>query len=142
MRRRGEIPRRDAEAAEEALRRARDPNNRPTEHEEAIREINRFERLEFAKQARQVIDQARKLPSDEERIKALEIASNLAVHAEQMPRPQSRIETMIQAVKPGGGGAELLLNEVRKLTKQTERGLRDQVKTFSEPALQRRAVAA
>ena len=90
MRRRGEKPRRDEEAAQEALRRARDPDDRPSEHEEAIREINRFERLEFAKQAYRVIQQSKKLTDDRERIKALEMASELAAHAEQMPRPRNR----------------------------------------------------
>ena len=142
MRRRGEKPRRDEEAAQEALRRARDPDDRPSEHEEAIREINRFERLEFAKQAYRVIQQSKKLTDDRERIKALEMASELAVHAEQMPRPKSRIEAMIQAVKPGDGGPELPNDDVRKLTKATERGIRAQVKTFSDRAVQRRAVAA
>ena len=142
MRRRGEKPRRDQEAAAEALRRARDPEDKPTEHEEAIREINRYERLEFAKQANQVIAQSKKLTDDQARIKALEMASELAVHAKKMPRPKSRIETMIAAVKKGDGGAELPLDEVRKLTKKTERGIRAQVKTFSDKALQRRAVAA
>ena len=142
MRRKGVIPFRDQEAAQEALRRARDPDDRPTEHEEAIREINRFERLEFAKQAYRVIERSKKLTEDQERIKALEMASDLAVHAEQVPRPKSRIETMIQAVKKSDGGAEQPNDDVRKLTKATERGIRDQVKTFSDRALQRRAVAA
>ena len=142
MRRKGVIPFRDQEAAQEALRRARDPDDRPTEHEEAIREINRFERLEFAKQAYRVIERSKKLTEDQERIKALEMASDLAVHAEQMPRPKSRIEAMIQAVKPGDGGPELPNDDVRKLTKATERGIRAQVKTFSDRAVQRRAVAA
>ena len=142
MRRKGVIPFRDQEAAQEALRRARDPDDRPTEHEEAIREINRFERLEFAKQAYRVIERSKKLNEDQERIKALEMASELAVHAEQMPRPKSRIETMIQAVKKSDGGPEQPNDDVRKLTKATERGIRDQVKSFSGRALQRRAVAA
>ena len=142
MRRKGVIPFRDQEAAQEALRRARDPDDRPTEHEEAIREINRFERLEFAKQAYRVIERSKKLTEGQERIKALEMASDLAVHAEQMPRPKSRIETMIQAVKKSDGGPEQPNDDVRKLTKATERGIRDQVKTFSDRALQRRAVAA
>jgi len=142
LRRRGEVPWRDAEAAQEALRRARDPNDGPTQFEAAMREINRFERLEFAQQANQVLAQSRKLSSDEERIKALEMASDLAVHAEQMPRPKSRLETLIQAVKPGDGGAAVPHDDVRRLTKATERGIRDQVKTFSQPALHRRAVAA
>lgn len=134
--------RRDQEAAQEALRRARDPNDRPNEHEEAIRAINRFERLEFAKQAYGVIEASKKVTDDRQRVKALEMASDLAVHAEKMPRPKSRIETMIQAVKPADGGPEQPHDEVRKLTKATERGIRDQVKTFSDRSLQRRAVAA
>lgn len=72
----------------------------------------------------------------------MEMASDLAVYAEQMPRPKSRIETMIEAVKKSDGGPEQPHDDVRKLTKATERGIRDQVKSFSGRALQRRAVAA
>ena len=142
LRRRGETVFRDQEAAEEALRRARDGNGELTEHEEAIKEINRFERIEFAKQAKQVIDQATRIADDGDRIKAVEMASDLAVHAEEMPTPKSRIETMMAAVKSGEGGPERPVDEVRALNKLTERALRNQVKTFGDGDLQRRAVAA
>ena len=142
LRRRGDIPDRDAEAAEEALRRARDPANQPSEHEVAIQTINQVERLEYARQAKQVVDEARQLRNDRDRLKALQMASDLAVWAEQMPQPMSRAETLMAAVTEKGRAGPPADDGVRDLTKQTERALRDQVKTFADPKLRRQAVAA
>ena len=142
LRRRGEIPQRDTAAAEEALHRARDADDRPSEHEAAMQAINHFERLEYARQAVQVTDQACRLRNDGERLKALRMASDLALWAEQMPQPLSRSETLMAAVKGRDQTQRPADDEVRALTKRAERALRDQVKTFSDARMKRQVIAA
>ncbi len=142
IRRRGETPQVDKEAAKEAVARARDPKDRPSESERAIRSINTRERVAFAKEAAAVAKEAKWIEDDGRRLAALEIASELASFAEGMPVPQSRMDTMKAALKPGTGRASPDLGEVRKLVKRTERAIRDQVATFKSPRQQRQAVAA
>ncbi len=142
IRRRGETPQVDKKAAKEAVARARDPKDRPSESERAIRSINTRERVAFAKEAAAVAKEAKRIEDDGRRLAALEIASELASFAEGMPIPQSRMDAMKAALKPGKGRASPDLGEVRKLVKRTERAIRDQVATFRSPRQQRQAIAA
>ena len=142
IRRRDEMPRVDKQAAKEAVRRTRDPKDRPSESETVIRQINVRERLAFAKQAAVVVKEAKSIRNDKRRLAALEIASELASFAEGMPVPQSRMDTMKFALKPTAGRASVEMREVLKLVKQTERGIRDQVGSFESSTDQRAAIAA
>jgi|GEM_PF-3844232 len=142
LRKRGEVPEMDSSAAAEALARVRESAVMPNEFEQTLREINLEERLEFAKHAKAAIAQAQKIETDADRVTALEIAADLAVHAETMPIPKTRMELLMESVKPGISQADLDLAEVRGLTKEVERSIRNQIGTFSDPALQRRAIGA
>ena len=142
IRRRGETPRVDEQAAKEAIRRARNPKDRPTKSEQVIRAINQRERFEFANQAVAVAEEAKSIADDGRRLAALKIAAELARFAEGMPVPQSRMDTMKAALKPGTGRVPPDLGEVRKLVKRTERAIRDQVATFKSPRQHRQAIAA
>ena len=59
-----------------------------------------------------------------------------------MPVPQSRMDTMKFALKPKLGRPRVEMDEVRKLVKRTERGIRDQVGSFGSVKDQRTAIAA
>lgn len=144
IRRRGETPRVDALAAKDAVRRARNKKDRATKSERAIRAINARERLAFAEQAVVVANEARAIEDDGRRLKALEIASELAGFAEGMPVPRSRLETMKAALKleEGKEARQRSSAQVRKLVKQTERAIRDQVGSFESSTDQRTAIAA
>ncbi len=142
IRRRDEMPIVDRAAAKEAVRRARNPKDKPSESESVIRQINVRERLAYAKQAVVVVKGAKAMRDDRERLAALEIASELASFAEGMPVPQSRMDTMKFALKPKLGQATVELGEVRKLVKRTERGIRDQVGSFGSSSDKRSAIAA
>ena len=142
IRRRDEMPRVDKQAAKDAVRRARDPKDRPSESEAVIRQINVRERLAFAKQAAVVVKEAKSIQDDKRRLAALEIAAELASFAEGMPVPQSQMDTMKFALKPKAGRASVEMSEVLKLVKETERGIRDQVGSFESSTDQRAAIAA
>ena len=142
IRRRGEMPRVDEQAAKDAIRRARNPKDRPTKSEQVIRAINQRERFEFANQAAAVAEEAKSIADDGRRLAALKIAAELASFAEGMPVPQSRMDTMKAALKPGKGRAALDMKGVLKVVKQTERVIRDQVGSFKSPTQQREAIAA
>ncbi len=142
IRRRDEMPAVDRQAATEAVRRARDRKDRPSESEVVIRQINVRERLMYAKQAAVVVKEAKLIKDDKRRLSALEIAAELASFAEGMPVPQSRMDTMKFALKPKLGRPRVEMDEVRKLVKRTERGIRDQVGSFGSVKDQRSAIAA
>lgn len=142
IRRRDEMPRVDKSAAKEAVRRARDSQDRASKSERVIRQINVRERLLFASQAAAVVKEAKSIKDDKRRLAALEMASELASFADGMPVPQSRMDTMKFALKPKAGRARVEMREVLKLVKRTERGIRDQVGRFKSPKHQRAAIAA
>ena len=82
--------------------------------------------------------QAGKIADETQRVQALEMASDLAVHAETMPEPKSQIETLMHAVTPGKGESGRPAGALRALTKQIERVLRDQMGSVKDRKLQRR----
>ncbi len=142
LRRRGEVVYVDQSAAKEALRRAENPKDRASRSESVIRKINQRERVIFAKQALEVVTQAKSLKDDGQRIAALEMASELASFAEGMPVPRSRMDRMKSQIKPGLGQPKVDVRGVRKLVKQVERALRGQVSSFASKKDQRVAIAA
>ncbi|MCP4040310.1 MAG: relaxase/mobilization nuclease domain-containing protein [bacterium] len=143
IRSRGQIPRVDREAAEEALARVRDLATESSPAQEQQHATNARERVAYAKQARAVAEQARQLQDELQRVRSLEIASDLAVFAEAMPTPKTRVEALLAAVGRGQGNASKPgREETRKWTKTTERAIRDVTATFTDPKLQRRAIAA
>lgn len=142
LRRRGEVVRVDQSAAKEALRRAKNPKDRASRSESVIRKINQRERVIFAKQALDVVKQAKSLKDDGQRMVALEMASELASFAEGMPVPRSQMDRMKSRIKTSLGEPKVDVREVRKLVKQVERGLRGQVLSFESKNDQRVAIAA
>ena len=141
LRRRGIVPKRDQEAVQQAVKRIRSREFTPTEFEQAMRNIHRQERLAFAKQGLEVVQKPAKLEDPAKRLMALEIASDLAFHAECMPRPKSWLENLMEPWMPEEPEPERF-QEVRSLTRRVERGLRKQVESFKTPALKRQAIAA
>ena len=141
LRRRGIVPKRDQEAVQQAVKRIRSRDLGPTELEQAMRDIHRQERLAFAKQALAVVQTSAKLEDPGKRLMALELAADLTYHAERMPRPKSRIETLVARWLPAEPEPERF-DEVRSLTRRVERGLRKQVESFKTPALKRQAIVA
>ena len=142
MRRRGETPDVDQQAAKAAVKRARNKKDRSTSSERAIRAINGRERLAFAEQAVRVAKDATGIRDDARRLEALSIASELASFAEGMPVPRSRMEALKEALKPGRAATKPKAARVRKLTKQTERLIRGQVGGFAAGSDKRAAIAA
>lgn len=142
IRRRREIPRVDASAAKEAIRRVMNPKDRASRSESVIRRINQREREIFAKQAMEVVSQAKTLKDDGQRLTALGIASELASFAAGMPVPRSRMDTMKAALKPELGKPTVDVREVQRIVKQVERGIRGQVLSFNSKKDQREAIAA
>ena len=143
IRQRGGVPDRDTQMLRDVVKRIRSrEGNAETEHEEAIRAIHGYERLEYAKQARGVMAQIGRLTSDRERLEALKMASDLAVYAERMPEAKSKAELLKQAMTKGSAKPLSDTPQVRRLTKETERAIRNQVKTFSEPGMQKEAISA
>lgn len=142
LRRRGEVVETDRLAAKEAVRRAKNPRDRASRSESAIRKINARERVLFAQQALDVVKQAKSIKDDEKRLAALEIASELASFAEGMPVPKSQMDRMKAEVKPGAGEPTMDDREARRIVKLVERGLRSQVPSFEGRGDQRDAIAA
>ena len=142
LRRRGEVVVMDRLAAKEAVRRARLIRDRASRSESVVRKINARERVLFAKQALDVVKQAKSIRDDAKRLAALDIASELASFAEGMPVPKSQMDRMKAAAKPGLGEPTVEDREARRLVKQVERGLRGQVLSFEGRGEQRKAIAA
>lgn len=144
IRERGELPRTDQLAVKEALRGVGKRAPRPTASERVIRAINDRERLIFAEQALSVAKHAKSIKEDDRRLKALEMASELAAYAEGMPVPESRREALLAVSRSRRGRVEEpdLPGAVLQRVKQTERAIRDQVKSFASVRDQRTAIAA
>ena len=141
LRRRGIVPRRDAADVKEALKRLRSGSLEPSAYEAALVGEHRKERLIFGQKALEVAQGAGRLDDVDQHIRAVELASDLAYHAETMPPPKSRAASLIAQWRMEAPEPERI-EDVRKLTRQVERALRKEVGAFEKANLQWRAIAA
>ncbi len=98
LRVRGETPAVDRAAAAAALKAARAKNRDAPPFERKMLATNRRERLAYAEQAARVAEQAKAIKGPEDRLQALEIASELAAFAKDMPRPRSRHDVLRESL--------------------------------------------
>ncbi len=98
LRVRGETPEVDRAAAAQALKAVRAKDRGALPFERKMLATNRRERLAYAEQASKVAEQAKAIKAPDDRLRALEIASELAAFAKDMPRPRSRHDVLRESL--------------------------------------------
>ena len=91
-------PRVDREAAAATVKQIRAKKRSVSPFEKKALATNQRERLSYAEQAAVVAHQAKAIKDEDRRLRALEMASELAAFAKDMPRPKSRNEVLRESL--------------------------------------------
>lgn len=142
IRARGETPRVDRLAAQEAVKAARGEAPARTEFDEKLAKTNARERVAFAQQAAEVVEAAKRLNDPSKQVQSMELAAEMARYADGMPVPKSRRAVMIDAIKPQGADQKPGIEAARPLIRKTEEGMRETLANITDAQLQKRAAKA